>query len=115
MTEREYPKTPELDKMQACREGAQTIGEFIEWLREEQKVGFFKVAQTEEEGAVHLSYTPFCEDINVLLANFYNISLEKVEAERQEILEYIRTKHGDKPAPGFSLKAEGEELGDVNV
>lgn len=113
MADRQYPPTPELDKMQEHREEAQCIGAFIEWLREEQHVGFFRVKVEEDGVTTGVSYTPFCEDINTLLAHYFNIDMKKVEEERQQILAYIAVKHGDKPDPKFSMKAEGEELGDT--
>lgn len=111
----EYPVTPETDKIILHKEHAQVIGEFLEWLGVECKVGLFQVKEFDCEGDIPtFSQVPFCENTDILLAKFFDIDLKKVEEERAAILEYIRVKHADKPAPAFSMKVEGEELGDLN-
>lgn len=85
--------TPELDKQAKVVDKSQTCGEFLEWLRDEK--GFVlarypSAEEAEEEGLseqrplhVHTSTTE-------LLAEFFEIDLRKIEAERRALLEAIR-------------------------
>jgi seryl-tRNA synthetase len=77
----------ELNKMQAARQqGSQVIGEFIEWLNEQNATICY---YDEHEEA----YEPVGEPVNEMLARFFNIDLNEVEAERQRLLDDIRAVH----------------------
>jgi hypothetical protein len=80
---------PECDKMQAVQSKSQVIGEFLEWLN-----GKYVIAQwVEVEGYKEEQLLPAHTVIEKLLAEYFEIDLEKVEAEKREILEELRT-HG---------------------
>lgn len=73
--------TPELDKMVAVRDQSQVIGEFLDWLKHERGCAFYDV-----------ELIPIHDSIEELLARFFGIDLDKVEAERREILAEIRKR-----------------------
>ena len=79
------PPTPELDEQSAAREaGSQEIGEFLQWLHEEKGyvIGLF-VAGDQFPVVVY-------DGIDVLLADYFDTDLTKVEQERREILDGLR-------------------------
>ena len=82
--------TPECDKMVAIRDKSQIIGEFIDWLTSEKGYTIAELDQEAEEG--YQNYYPVSYSMEKLLAEFFEIDLNKVEAERRAILEAIRSK-----------------------
>lgn len=90
-------KHPECEKMLAVREDSQKIGEFLEWL-ESKKITFFEWKEREynEEMDEYIpeesGYCPYHYDMESLLAEFFGIDLDKVEQERRQILDEIRSK-----------------------
>jgi len=85
------PKTPECEKMAACREDSQKLGQFIEWLREE-----WAPAEAERVGG-DWSEIGF-NDIHIenTLAQYFEIDLNKVENERRELLLYCRLNNAER-------------------
>lgn len=77
------PATPECDKVYAFHDDSQIIGDFIEWL---SFVGIHLIEWEDE-----IPY-PVHEDINHLLARFFDIDLNKVEQERRDVLDFIRNE-----------------------
>jgi hypothetical protein len=81
---------PEHDKMQLVVDKSQVIGEFLEWLSDEKNVHL---------GYVHTIDTPWSDEerfdmyhynTNKLLAEFFDIDLEKIEAEKDLMLQRQR-------------------------
>ena len=68
------PECPECDKLLAIKDKSQTIGFFLDWLK--------------GQGAYYFDET----SIEKILANYFNIDLEKVNEEQTAVLEYIRSK-----------------------
>lgn len=78
------PPTPELDRQhQAIEDGAHRIGEFLDWLSEQ---GYHLGRYSEGGRAYDASPSP-----QNLVAGFYRIDLDKIEAERRALLAYIRS------------------------
>lgn len=73
---------PECDKMLAIHEDSQKIGEFIEWLGEQG----MEICVDCMDG----EYTPLRKTREQLLAEYFDIDLEKVEQERRKILKSLR-------------------------
>lgn len=69
-------KTPECDKLHKIKDKAQSIGEFLDWL-------------------VEYHYVSLPDSIVELLAEYFDVNLEKVEEEKGAILEELR-KQEDK-------------------
>ena len=77
MPEKTYP---ECEKLKKVHEKSQTIGEFLEWLEGEKGV----VLMVEKEDETYpISFQYHTEG---LLAEYFEIDLKKVEAERREML-----------------------------
>ena len=84
-------KTPELESIREVHEDSQRIGEFLEWLAE-QEIVLAKWTGSEcgrcGEGLMEIS-----QSREQLLANYFVIDLVKAEKERQAILDDIRAKN----------------------
>jgi hypothetical protein len=99
------PYTPELDRMHKVTDESQSIGEFIEWLK--GKSGFVVARWTDDERQVRCPecletfydesgdqyLVPTFLTTEKLLALYYDIDLDKAEAEKMLILEHIREVH----------------------
>jgi len=78
-------ETPELDKMRDVREKSQLIGNFLSWLEEEKYcIGVWNIRYNE--------YEPTRLSIEKLLAQYFEIDLDKAEQERSQLLESIRNE-----------------------
>jgi hypothetical protein len=84
-------ETPELDKMTAVQPFSQKIGEFMEWLSTEKKLG---LGSWDKRG--YDLYQPERASIENLLAEFFDIDLNKVEKEKRAIIEDIGRQY-NKP------------------
>lgn len=80
-------KTTECDKLADVKEKSQSIGEFVEWLTTERLVEFCVRNDRSDR------LMPFHFTIEKLLAEFFNIDLDKVEKEKQAILDDFRNRH----------------------
>lgn len=78
---------PEHEKMQVVRAKSQAIGEFLVWLRHEKGVHL----ATYIEGRDYLR--SFRYDTNDILAEFFDIDRDKIEAEKKEMLATIREQN----------------------
>jgi hypothetical protein len=88
-------KTPELDKMLKVREDSQQIGEFLEWLAEQEYV---LAEWTGSDCCDECGNEPLMEmSINreKLLAKYFDINLAKCEAERQAIFDDLKAKNNE--------------------
>lgn len=94
---------PEHEKLHAVVDKSQAIGQFCDWLREEKGVVFCGAEHEHSEGCGWLHGFPQCSyskgqrqyfhfDITKLLAEFFEIDLKKIEAEKGAMLEDIRAK-----------------------
>ena len=82
-----YPKTPELNKMSAVKDKSQIIGAFLDQLSQEGvHLATYEESRPDEEGLF-----PLNQSIEVTLAKYFDIDLDKVERERRAILEHIRS------------------------
>lgn len=74
------PKHPEHLKLKAVKDRTQCVGDFLEWL--------------DETKGLRLTYRqndlPFAGNFNDLLAEYFEIDLKKLEAEKREMLEEQR-------------------------
>jgi hypothetical protein len=77
------PKCPECEKLHKISPQSQMIGEFLEYL---QSRGYI-IAERWKEVLV-----PVHESTNELLAEYFDIDMNKVERERQALLDFIKEK-----------------------
>lgn len=96
-----YPQTPELDKMKAVHDRSQVVGEFLEWLKHTKNCTIAVAHKHTEHcydgpgrapncGLFKGQYDPLYTGTEALLAEFFEIDLEKVEEERRAILEHLQ-------------------------
>jgi hypothetical protein len=84
-------QTTELDKMHKVHPQSQAVGEFLEWLQEEN------LALCRYDKATR-QYYPNCTSVEDLLAKHFGIDLDKVERERRAILDGIRAANDSRGA-----------------
>jgi len=87
--EGQQPQYPECEKMTSVRGSADIVGEFLDWLSNKKEYsicGFY--SEEPDEGEYH----PIDLNIEQLLAEFFEIDLNKVEEEKRQILGDIRRK-----------------------
>lgn len=75
---------PECEKLAAVSKESQPIGVFLEWLQGERGIVLAEYDDDEED------LVPVHIRIENLLAEFFEIDLNKVEEERRALLESIR-------------------------
>jgi hypothetical protein len=89
--------TSECDKMVRVRPESQAIGEFLNWMRHEKNYVIAQYGPSQSDGL-----EPVYLNIEKTLAEFFDIDLQKVEQERQDILLHLRAAHeiedGKRPA-----------------
>ncbi|RLC85436.1 MAG: hypothetical protein DRJ03_11670 [Chloroflexi bacterium] len=81
--------TPECDKLLAVQSASQSIGMFVKWIREHKKFILADyLGDPEACGGYELfpDHTP----VEELLAEYFDIDLDKVERERAQQLELQR-------------------------
>lgn len=81
-------KYPECDKMTAVKDQSQTIRGFLEWLEYVKEVSLCHLIEGEDE----MEYCPIYVDTERLLAEFFDIDLNKVEKEKRDMLDQLRGK-----------------------
>lgn len=82
-------KTPELDKMLAVRDESQEIGEFLEWLCEQDIIlADYSDGICDDCGEELL--LPIRKNRERILADYFKIDLDKCEQERQQLLADLR-------------------------
>lgn len=82
-------KTTELDKMSAVHERSNSIGDFIEWLKNSREPRLF-ICELDEDAEEF-----YCPHLSTekLLAEYFKIDLNKLEEERRGLLEAIRQQN----------------------
>jgi hypothetical protein len=97
----------EHNKLHAIKDQSQAIGEFIDWLRDEKNVFLGRShshadsgCEREEDksgfrfwncGMTEGEYEPERTSVVTLLAEFFDIDLEKIEKEKRQMLKTLRS------------------------
>ena len=97
---------PEHDKLSAIKDKSQAIGEFVDWLHSEKDIHFGRAHSHSDSGCEREydksgfrfwncgmeegQYDPDRSNITKLLAEFFEIDLEKIEREKRRMLERLR-------------------------
>lgn len=79
-------KYPEHQKLKAIQGKSQSICEFVEWLSEKN----IQLAVLEESG----DYSPPVRNLTSLVAEFFDIDMKKIDAEKDAMIEEIRRANG---------------------
>lgn len=75
---------PECEKMKDVQEDSQKIGEFLDWLLNKRGL---VICKWEKSG-----YFEYRRNIEELLAEYFGIDLNKVEKEKRQMLDEIRSQ-----------------------
>jgi len=83
---------PEHEKLKEVQDQSQIIGEFLEWLRSKYELCEFKDECSEcmDCGETVEGYYPINFNIEKILANYYEIDLDKLEQEKRKMLESLK-------------------------
>lgn len=84
-----YPKTPELDKMSAVKHDSQIIGAFLDHISH-QGIHLAKYQEGETKYDDE-QLMPITQSIEQVLADYFDIDLNKVEKERRAILDHLQS------------------------
>ena len=79
---------PEHAKMERVMDKSQTIGEFLEWLSGKKRIVLAHYGVDKFDDYLY----PLSYDTEELLAQYFGINLNKVEQEKRQMLEEIRSK-----------------------
>jgi len=89
---------PECEKLLKVSERSQIIGEFLEWLNE-KNLTICEIQEDfpcEECGEESLQYVQNYKSIEDRIADFFGIDMNKVEKERQQMLDDIRKENKEE-------------------
>jgi hypothetical protein len=75
---------PEHEKLKKIQDQSQICGEFLEWLNSE-----YEIVLCQSRGKLDLYY-PCSQSREKLLAEFFDIDLDKLETEKRQMLEEMR-------------------------
>jgi len=98
---------PEHGKLEKVKDQSQLIGEFLEWMENEERTTLY--LYDDEENLVPAMF----KGKEILLAKFFDIDLNKLEAEKRAMLDEIRSQRkAEKEAtPEPNLKKALEAIG----
>lgn len=88
----DQPECPECQKLADVSKESDKIGTFLDWLSRETQYSFGKWIQDDEYGDVFVRVHMGDRLINELLAQYFEIDLNKVEKERSALLEWLRNR-----------------------
>jgi hypothetical protein len=83
------PKCPECEKLAGVAEESNKIGDFLDWMIDNTS---FRVC--EYDSNEYFSSSHFQREL--LLAQYFDIDLKKVEQERRSLLKWLRSQHRKK-------------------
>lgn len=86
-------ETPECEKLQSVSDTSQEIGAFLDWLQQEKGCVFSRYVGSNDRLVVDTDL----ENKERLLAEYFNIDLDKVEAERRALIKELREANKVKP------------------
>lgn len=84
---------PEHKKLTAVHERSQAIGEFLDWCVSEKG---YQLAEWDDSREIDHRMMPIIVPVEKLLAEFFGIDLQKLEAEKRAMLEEMRRLHDDE-------------------
>ena len=86
------PVTPECDKLLEIKEQTQDMGDFIDWM-DVNNWTICSWVEGQDNGYAwrESGFAPIKLSTEKLLAQYFEIDLDKVEAEKRELLKYLRS------------------------
>ena len=86
-------KYPECEKIAKVKDKSQLIGEFLDWARSEKNIELCEptdLMNPHDHREILDELAPISQSIEQLLADFFDIDLDKAEKERQQIIDDLR-------------------------
>jgi hypothetical protein len=105
----DYPDALECDKLTAVAGDSNLIGQFIDFLVEEKGFAICELRSYSYGGRNIEDWAPAKVQPHELLAEFFDIDLDKVEEERRAILDFLASQHEGKDAE-VNVIVDGEDL-----
>lgn len=88
------PKYPEHDKVVRIQSLSQACGDFIQWLKSEKGI-HLAMWYGDKESGEYLDYAMYrVGSLQKLLAEYFEIDSDKLEAEKQQMLDDLRKHQG---------------------
>jgi len=91
---------PEHEKLNKVKDTSQSIGEFLEWMKGTKHFWICQVVDVEPEDDEDYAgqdrreeFAPAYEGTEKLLAEYFNIDLKKLEAEKEQMLDDFRKRN----------------------
>ncbi len=81
---------PEHEKMKAVSDESQVIGAFLDWIQNEREPTLQLCSMRTIFHGADVRFTPTQKSIEQILADYFNINLEKIELEKRAMLEEMR-------------------------
>jgi hypothetical protein len=78
------PAAPECDRLVAVADESYKLGEFLDWLEQDQGLTLARWSRSEDQ------LVPDCTPKEHLLAAYFKIDLDRVERERRALLAHLR-------------------------
>lgn len=78
---------PECERLVSVSKESQALGEFLDWLIQDKGI----VLCNRTGNRIDNLWAPQLQSIEAILAEYFHIDLERVEEERRQILEEIRS------------------------
>ena len=79
---------PEHEKLMAIADKSRAIGQFIDWCQDEKELVLVNIDYDNVDGGITYSSRPPIRD---LLAEYFEIDQQKIEAEKRAMLEALRS------------------------
>jgi len=86
---------PEHEKLKKVEQISHRIGEFLDWLGEEDMRICEFLDCVDDEGFPMKGYWPVRDGILELLARYFDIDMKKIESEKQAMLQALRERNRD--------------------
>lgn len=86
---RDAAEYPEHEKLRAVKDRSQTIGEFLEEWCAARRMALCELVDVGSGGEPVLEYVPVYNTTR-LLAEFFEIDLDRIEAEKRTMLDLLR-------------------------
>ena len=87
-----WSKYPEHEKLHQVKDKSQAIGEFLDWLGNEREPRAQLCELVKSEDTEDYEFTPIVKNIQMILAEYFKIDLEKLEKEKRDILDDFRKR-----------------------
>lgn len=93
---RPQPECTECEKLASVSEESNKIGNFIAWMKDTLDLSICELVEQSDEWGTYEPVYLGDYGINKLLAKYFDIDLDKVDAERSELLKWLQEKYEEE-------------------